>query len=153
MKPYSLLPILVSAVVTIGCSSPQSDVMPSPTTTEYFKTTGGGFISTGRVLSYALNFKVRKPINGTQTWFALVQYENPEDQTKPLIQLNEYLSTETDISVHSAELSSIRNHKTYKVTFKAYSDAARTILVTTHDMYVRFDVPDQIAASFGVKFL
>ena len=153
MKAHSFLPFLAAAVVTIGCSSPQSEVMPSPTTTEYFKTIGGGFISSGRILEYALNFQVRKPINGNQPWFATVLFENPEDQNKPLTQLNEYPSNKIDISLTSTELSAIKNHKTYKVTVRAYSDSARTTLVTTHDMYVRFDVPNQIASSFGVKFL
>ena len=153
MKQQSFLPILAVAAITVGCASPQSDVMPSPTTSEYFKTIGGGFISTGRVLKYALNFQVRKPLNGSRSWFAVVLFENPENPENPITQLNEYPSTKIDISLTSSELNSIRNHKTYKVTVKAYSDAGRTNLITTHDMFVRFDVPNQIASSFGVKIL
>ena len=153
MKTHSLLLALTVATVTIGCSSPQTEAMPAPTTTEYFKTIGGGFISSSRTLKYALNFQVRKPINGSQSWFAVVQFDNPEDQNNPLIQLNEYPSNKTDISLTSTGLPAIKNHKTYKVTVQAFSDSARTVLVTSHEMYVRFDVPDQMAASFGVKLL
>ncbi len=125
--------------------------MPSPTTTDYFKTDGGGFINHGKDLRYALNFNLRKPVNGSAPWFAEVQFENPADPSGPMIQFNEYRADEKAISITSSEVRDMKNHRTYKVTVKAYSDLGRLNLIATHDMYVRLDVPDQLAPSFGIK--
>jgi hypothetical protein len=96
---------------------------------------------------------VRKPINGSQAWFAEVSFENPVDAKNPLIVLTEFAPEQTKISIQSPEMRAIKNRHTYKAVLKAYSDPARTVLVAMHDIYVRFDVPDHYQFIFGVKFL
>jgi hypothetical protein len=85
MKTYGYLLCIFLSVALMACSSPQSGQMPSPTTSEYFKTVGGGFItSKGGGVTYALVFKVQKPLNGSNPWFAEVSFENPENRDKPI---------------------------------------------------------------------
>jgi hypothetical protein len=127
--------------------------MPDPTTTEYFKTLGGGFISSGSTLNYAIRVQPRKPVNGTSTWFAQIEYENPENLQKPLVQFVEFQPDQASFSLHSETIHSIKNHKTYKVTLKAFQNPERTALITVHEMFVRFDIPDQMASSWGLKLL
>lgn len=153
MNPRTLLIGLTVLAALLGCVSPQSTNMPEPTTTEFFRTVGGGFINGKATLRYALNFQIRKPINDSPTWYAEVRFDNPEDESRPLIQLLEFPAGQNDISIRSMELHAIRNHTTYRVLFKAFSDAERTSLVATHEMFVRFDVPDQMMPVFGVKVL
>ena len=152
MKNYFLC-LTVALVCLAGCAEAPTQSMPKPTVTDYFQTIGGGFISNGKSLMYAVDFNIRKPLNGSKSWFATVEFENPENSSSPLIQMNEYKPDQKNISINSAELYSIGNHRTYKVNVKAYSDSLRTNLIATHDMFVRFDLPDSMAASFGVKIL
>ncbi len=149
---FTVLSALLFLVLN-GCATTQNDVMPVPTITEYFKTHGGGFISSGKTLKYAIQLQTRKPINGTDSWFAKIEYDNPENLQKPLVQSIEFAADQIQLHFTSDELRAIINHKTYKVLLKAYSNSERTMLVATHEMYVRFDMPDQIAKSFGVTIL
>lgn len=124
IRPYAIS-LLTGFFVLFSVPSKSED-MPSPTTSEYFKTVGGGFINHEAELKYMLKFQVRKPLNGNRLWFATVSYENPESESEPLSQLEEYSAEQSDISIRSTDFTAIRNHTTYKVTLIAFADQART---------------------------
>lgn len=151
MHPYAVA-LLITFAAPFSASSKCED-MPTPTTSEYFKTVGGGFINHGAALKYVLNFQVRKQLNGIHPWFATLSYENPQGEGEPFFQLEKYSAEQSDISVRSVDFAAIRNHKTYKITLTAFADPERTVVIAVHDMYVRFDVPEQIAQSMGIKIL
>lgn len=151
IHPYAIA-LLISFFVFFSASG-KCENMPSPTTSEYFKTVGGGFINHGAELKYVLNFQVRKQLNGNHPWFATLSYENPQGEGEQFFQLEKYSAEQRDISVRSVDFTAIRNHKTYKITLTAFADPERTAVIAVHDMYVRFDVPEQIAQSLGIKIL
>lgn len=142
----------VGTMFLSGPHAPAED-LPVPTITEYFKTEGGGFISVGNTVKYAIEIKPRKRVNGSKPWFARIEYENPEDVNAPLVQDQEFPPNKETFSIQSDALAAIKNRKTYRVTLKAYEDPGRTILITTHSIDIRFDVPDELAKSWGLKLL
>lgn len=149
----TLLSLVISGTISMGCAPPKAGAMPEPSTTEYFKTLSGGFISTGNTLNYAMRVQPRKPVNGTNTWFAQIEYENPENLQQPLVQFVEFQPGQASFSLQSENLYSIKNHKTYKVTLKAFQNPERTTLITVHEMFVRFEIPDEMTSSWDLKFL
>lgn len=126
-----------------------------PETSEYFKTSGAGFINDSKSMNmkFAVTLTARKPVNGSQNWFARVSFENPVDVNSPFVELKEYDASQSEFSLHSPTMNTVKNHHTYKVTFEAFSDPARTILISTHDVFVRLDVPDGLRPQLGVKFM
>ena len=142
------------AIFMTGCvTTPTQDAMPSPTSSEFFQTLGGGFASHGNTVAYAVQVQPKKLVNASKPWFAQVEFENPLDRKNPLVKIIEFPTDQARFALHSDFLAAIKNHKTYKVTLKAFSDPERTILITTHEMDVRFDIPDELAATWGLKFL
>lgn len=152
-NPTQLLVLALIAISLSGCATTPPQNLPKPTISEYFQTIGGGFISSGKSVKYALEFKVKKPVNGILPWYASIEFENPENLALPIFQIAEYAPGDQDISVRSQDLKLIANHRTYRVDVKAYSDPSRTQLVTNHTMLVRFDIPDELANSWGLKLL
>jgi hypothetical protein len=69
------------------------------------------------------------------------------------VQLLDLPATEDEFSVHSESFIAIQTHRTYKVILKAYQDQERTVLITTHEQGVRFDVPSDMAKKWGIKLL
>ena len=149
----SIPSVAICGACFIACTPPTPELMPRPATTEYFKDLGGGFISSGNTLTYAIQIQPRKPVNGPNTWYAQIEFENPENPQKPLVQFIEFKPDEASFSLHSETIHSIKNHKTYKVILKAFQNPERTTLITIHETHVRFDIPDQLAASWGLKLL
>jgi hypothetical protein len=142
------------AIFMTGCvTTPSQDAMPSPTSSEFFQTLGGGFASHGNTVAYAVQVQPKKLVNASKPWFAQIEFENPSDRKKPLVQIADFPADQARFSLHSDALYVIKNHKTYKVTLKAFSDPERTILITAHEMDVRFDIPDELAAAWGLKLL
>ena len=130
-----------------------AESQPKMAVSEYFQTTGGGFISHKDTLQYAVMIKPKKLVNGTEKWYATIEYDNPAEKGKPWGQNLEFPATLEEFTLRSDSFSSIKNHKTYKVVLRAYQDAERSKLITTHEQGVRFDIPDKMAKEWGLRLL
>jgi len=143
--------ILPAVFALSACTNPQTNLLPTPSKSEFFNTLGGGFINDSKSLKYALTVNITKPVNGTDSWFAVVEYENPSDISTPLTSTQEVKESEKRISFISPAMTAIRNHKTYTAVVKVYTNRELKQLITTHSMQVRFDVPDSVLPMMGIK--
>ncbi|MCH7980240.1 MAG: hypothetical protein IID59_01945, partial [Proteobacteria bacterium] len=107
----SLLTILLAGQVF---ASP-----PGAAESEYFISTGGGFMLVKGAPIYAMNFQIIKELpDGYRLEF---QFQNPEESEQPLTE-TPILNIEGDsIAVQSAPLNCIRNGERYLGRVKIYA--------------------------------
>lgn len=140
MRVKAFLIILVLGLTgCTGALESNSLLTPSAAKSEFFTTTGAGFVGTARGrkmvdLHYVLSLRVNKELEDDVS--LNVCFENPEDISLPICSDQELLRNEKEVNLESPIVKGLIDKRNYEVVVKLYADD-RTVPLGTHKQYVR----------------
>ncbi len=135
------LVIVGFVVILTGCASLEEGgfLTPQPVTSEYFKTTMGGFnLDTGKPgieSRYAIALDVLKSLpKGVLLEFV---FENPENTKLPIVVNRKAEPQETEIYVESPEVNGVQSYQGYVILVNVYEDETKQNLIGTHRQVIQ----------------
>ena len=117
-------------------------VQPGPTTSEFFRTEGGGFMierterGAPSTVRYSLLFMPTKAID--RPLYLRTRFENPADSSQPFVVDSVLQPGAKKFSPDSPVLQGLRPRRGYRVEVLIFDSAARTQQIGKHVQYVRF---------------
>jgi hypothetical protein len=118
---------------------------PKPTKTQYFETTGAGFVTLypSPGAHYYLDLSVAAEL--PRPAFLQVVYENPENPDEPDLQIAAVDAVQSEVSLESRVLAGFKNRKKYTVVVEIYSDNRMKTKVGEHIQVIQyFAIPDSV---------
>ncbi len=140
-----VLTFVFLVVAITGCATP----LPEPTKSQYFETDIGAFsMESGKGVQYLMIYKPIAPIENTL--YGKILFENPTDESAPLVVDIEVGPGQDDLMVESEVIGKIENNRNYEVRFDLFETPERTDTINTHVDLVRFSVPKQLITELGI---
>jgi len=143
---FALFLVFMATLAAPATASP-----PSPTKSEFFISTGAGFlVERGAGFYCAMNYAVRKPLPGTL--FGVALFDNPEDAQAPI-------RVETTIEAGSKDLQLRSPPDRDNYERQALQRSTVTLhgrrpshLLSTHSQAVLFELPRELVSQFSAEF-
>ena len=118
---------------------------PKPTKTQYFETTGAGFVTlypspdTKYYLDLSVGDELPRPA------FLQVIYENPENPDEPDLQIAVVNADQSVVRLESRVLVGFKNRKKYTVVVEIYSDNRMKTKAGEHIQVIQYiAIPDGV---------
>ena len=132
--------LCLSVVGCAGALESNSLLTPSAAKSDFFTTTGAGFVGTARDrrmtdLHYVLSLQVNKESEGDV--YLNVCFENPEDVSSPICSDEKLSKNEKEVNLESPIVKGLIDKRNYEVVVKVYNDR-NTIPLGTHRQFVRY---------------
>lgn len=133
---------LLFALMLSACSSN----MPAPSISEYVKTEGGGFLMERNAgVKYAMTYTLLGTSKSSTSYRVI--FESTIPNGSPVSTEGAIEPGASKLMVQSPVIPSVKNNHTYSVSLTLYSDSEQ---LTTHQDQVRFSVPSNMLAQFGI---
>ncbi len=133
-------------VISSGCATlERADLKPpGASTSEYLKTTLGGFRcdTKAKLIRYSVGFKILKPLPDPA--IAQVEFENPRDPTRPLVNGKKLTSNDTQFSIESPPVRGLQAGHNYEVLVRIISDANRITPIASHRQLIRSEINQKL---------
>lgn len=136
-------PAAIFAFVALCLGPSACGTLPSPTTSEYLRTSVAAFEidRQTRGVRYFVVYEVRK--TPTEPLRVHVSFQNPVDASRPITMDTTLEPGQSELKVKSPTLPGIQNQHTYSVVITAYTGASETP-VFTHAQKIVFIIPPGI---------
>jgi len=112
---------------------------PSATISDYFETTGGGFLTEVKdgilVVKYSLALKKLKEIPADA--FIEVEFQNPKDKSKPILIKYKPNPADQELNFESPSMNGFKAYKNYKIIVRLYENDSKIRLLGTHEQSIQ----------------
>jgi hypothetical protein len=118
---------------------------PKPAKTQYFETTGAGFISLypSHDARYYLSLSVADGL--PRPAYLQVIYENPENPDEPDLQITVVDADQTEVRLESRVLTGFKNRKKYSIVVEIYSDNRMKTKAGEHTQVIQYSaIPEGV---------
>jgi hypothetical protein len=125
-----------AAMATGSCGYGSGALMPSPSTSEYFKTTGCGFVVSreNKEIVEGITLAPTKPLPPGAV--VVAEFENPSNRDAPLKATYTAKGDETTIVLKSPPMKGLKV-ATYRIVVSLYADSTETASLARHEQLCR----------------
>jgi len=135
-----LLPIILLLLPLVAVPG-----QPKPTKTQYFETSGAGFVTLYPSSDSKYDMDLRVTDELSRPAFLQVVYENPKDPDAPDLQIAVVSAGQTVVHLESRVLEGFKNRKKYTVVVEIYADNRMKQKIGEHVQVIQyFAIPDGV---------
>ena len=123
---------------------------PAPVTSEYFKSSGGGFTAApGGGVRYYIDLNCLQEL--AEPLYISARFPNPEN-AKKLVEFRTVMKAgQKKLVLQSPPFPRVKRDTLYTVVVLAFKDEARTERVAVHEQGLVFNMSDGMAHLFGIQ--